>query len=266
MGYWDGKVVLGIGTGWGIGAGTMKMFARAGAKVVCAGTTLSRLENVVSEIRAEGLEGIAYQVDITNEAQVEAMMQAVVQKYGRIDVLFNNVTRNHIKPIKDLSIEEWNDVFAVTTTGPFLTCKHVFPIMQAQGGGNIVNTGSMAAFNADYNFCAYNSSKAALVNFTRCCALEFAPAHIRVNCVCPGLIDTPPIQAAFSDGKGGYDQEILGGVLARTPCGRLGQPEDIGNMVMFLADDTKAGYITGEIVRVNGGAPLVPSSPPRDSI
>lgn len=266
MSYYEGKVVLGIGTGWGIGEGTIKMFARAGAKVICAGTTLSRLERVAAEIVAEGHDAIAYQVDITNEAQVAEMMQTIAKKYGRIDVLFNNVTRNHISPIKDLSLEDWNDVYAVTVTGPFLTSKHVYPIMKAQGGGSIINTGSMSAFGSDYNFCAYNSSKAALVNFTQCCALEFAPAHIRVNCVCPGITDTPPLRAAFPDGKGGFDPKAVEEIVARTPVGRMGQPEDVGKAVMFLADDTKAGFITGEVIRVNGGSPLVPNVPPRDTV
>lgn len=266
MSYYEGKVVLGVGTGWGIGETTMKMFARAGAKAVCAGPTVSKLERVVSEIKAEGCEALAYQVDITDESQVKAMMEKVAELYGRIDVLFNNVTRNHIAPITELSLEDWNDVFAVTTTGPFLTSKHVYPIMKAQGGGSIVNTGSMSAFGADYNFSAYNSSKAALVNFTRCCALEFAPARIRVNCVCPGIIDTPPIRNAFPDGKGGYDPAIMKQLIERSPCGRMGMPEDIGSMVMFLADDSRAGYITGEVIRVNGGSPLIPNNPSRDSV
>ena len=261
-----GKTAVIVGSGWGIGEGLARAFAKEGASVVCAGRTASKIERVAGEIEAAGGAAAAFQADVSRADDIDRLMAFAWEKYGSIDILCNNATANHIAPFMDISLEGWNRVWAVTVTAQLLAMQKAAPYMERAGGGCILNTGSIGAFYADPNFTAYNTCKAAVHELTRCAAYELAPKNIRVNCVCPGLIVTPAIVAAFPDENGEFDKEYRDRFLQHHPLGKLGRPEDIANMALFLCSP-ESSFITGQIYAVDGGARLTFGKwPVRDTV
>lgn len=262
----EGKTAIIVGSGWGIGEGMAKAFACEGANVVCAGRTMKKIERVAAQINDEGGKALPFCVDVSREQEIDALMRFAAESFGGIDILCNNATANHIAPFMDISLEGWNHVWAVTVTAQMLAMQKAAPYMEKSGGGCIINTGSIGAFYADPNFTTYNTCKAAVHTLTKCAAYELAPKKIRVNCVCPGLIVTPAIIAAFPDENGDFDPEYEKRFKVQHPLGELGRPEDIANMAMFLCSD-QAKFITGAIYNVDGGSRLTFGKwPVRDSV
>ncbi len=266
----EGRVALITGGGSGIGEATAMRFSEEGAKVVVVDINAASAQRVADNINASGGQASAFTADVADEAATKAMIKHAVDTYGRLDILHNNATALEVGAVKDLTLEGWNKTLAVNVTAPFLATKHALPIMIAQGGGAIVNTASISGTGGDYGMSAYNAGKAAVINFTRSAAIENARFGVRMNCVCPGAIDTPAIQSMTGSGKAPLPHVSLAGkgelpkvsaeisqqirerMMNAHPIGRLGLPIEIANTVLFLASD-EASFITGAAYIVDGG-------------
>ena len=186
--------------------------------------------------------------DESDPEGIQATIQLALDTYGRLDIMFNNAGLGELALLEETSLESWNRTIAVTLTGTFLGMKYCLPIMREQGKGAIVNTASISGIGGDYGMSAYNAAKAGVINLTRSAALENAKYNIRINCVCPGAINTRVAQLLGGDNADAFRQ-----VQANAhPLGRMGEPEEIANTVLFLASD-EASFITGEEITVDGG-------------
>lgn len=240
----DGKVAIVTGSTSGMGRATAVLYARQGAKVVVTGRNEERAKAVVDQIKSEGNEAIYVLVDTSNVEDVKKLVDATIDTYGTVDILFNNAGALSMSSIQDVSIEEWNKVFNVNVTSALYLTQLVAPIMKAKGKGVIVNTSSVAGFGAHHGFAAYVSSKHAMNGLTKSMAWELGP-EIRVNGIAPGLIHT-----AMVDSIGG--PSVVQFMIDQSPVKRVGQPEDIANVALFLASDDSS-FIDGQIIKVDGG-------------
>lgn len=250
----SGKVCVVTGAGSGIGRATALGLAQRGGKVVVADVNGDAAVSVVAEIAAGGGTAIAVTADMTQPGQIDAMLDRAVETYGRLDVLHNNafgvpstLQGRRMARVGDMDQNVWDYTLQVGLTAVMQATRSVLPIMQRQGGGAIVNTASISGLFGDYGIAAYNAMKAGVVNFTRVVAMEYAPYNIRCNCICPGAIDTPLLRRSL-DTIQGFAQATV----AVIPMGRLGRPEEMANVVMFLASDL-ASYVTGAAFVADGG-------------
>src|SRR5690348_7137422 len=181
-----------IGPGWGNGKATAVTFAREGAQVFCVDRNQSAAEETVGIVKSEGGKASAFTADVSRAADVEAMVAACLKAFGRIDVLDNNVGIAEIGSVVDVSEAEWDRVFAVNLKSAYFSMKHVVPVMQRQGGGSIINISSIASIrHLGISYVTYAATKAAMNQMTRTTAVQYAPDHIRVNAILPGLMKTP---------------------------------------------------------------------------
>src|SRR5262244_438520 len=250
----DGKVALVSGAGSGIGRATAMGFAARGAQVAVVDLDGAKAEAVMAEIAGAGGKAIAIAADAGTPAGVEAMVGGAVAAFGGLDILHNNAFGQPALPpgqsrlafTADLDDTVWTHVIDLALTGVFRATRRAIPEMLKRGGGAIVNTASISGLFADFAIGAYNAAKAGVVNLTRVTAIEYAARGIRVNCVCPGAIDTPLLRPSLS--LPGFAE----GTLAAIPMRRLGRPEEMANVVLFLASDL-ASYMTGAAVVADGG-------------
>jgi meso-butanediol dehydrogenase / (S,S)-butanediol dehydrogenase / diacetyl reductase len=249
----DGKFGLITGAGSGIGRATAMGFAQRGGAVAVADLNRDAAESVVNEITAAGGTAHAVVADMAKPADVAAMIDETLQLFGRLDVVHNNaygvpasMQGGRLAKIADLDQTVWDHTLQVGLTAVMQATRLVLPVMQRQGGGAIVNTASISGLFADYGIAAYNAMKAAVVNFTRTVAVEYAGDGIRCNCICPGAIDTPLLQRSLT--IPGFADETI----AAIPQGRLGRPEEMANVVLFLASDL-ASYVNGAAFVADGG-------------
>jgi NAD(P)-dependent dehydrogenase (short-subunit alcohol dehydrogenase family) len=244
------KVALITGAGSGIGRATAILFAKEGAKVVVADIVKEAAEETVKLIKEAGGDAIFAIADVTKASDVQKMIETAMNYYGRLDILVNNAGVNIMAPISETSEELWDKIININLKGVFLGCKYAAPVMIKQGGGVIINTASTFAFVGALNFSAYCASKGGVAAFTRALALELAPYKIRVNCICPGTIETPLVKQIWE--KSGKPEEMRESRLKLHPIGRLGKPEDVANAALFLASDDSS-FITGTALFVDGG-------------
>ncbi|MDJ1159873.1 glucose 1-dehydrogenase [Chelatococcus sp. SYSU_G07232] len=259
-----GKVALVVGAGssgpgWGNGKATAVAFAREGAAVVCADVNAAAAEETAAIIHAEGGEATALRVDVTRAAEVEAAVAASLARYGRIDVLDNNVGIAEVGGVVELSEAEWDRVFAVNLKGAFLTMKHVIPVMEGQDGGSIINISSIAAVRyTGVPYASYYASKAALSHLTRTTAVEYAAKKVRVNAILPGLMKTPMVEKSSGLAQtyaGGDVEEMWRARDRQVPMGHMGDAWDVAWAAVYLASD-EARYVTGIELVVDGGITL----------
>lgn len=243
MRFKDKSVVI-TGGASGIGAAAARRFHAEGAKVVIADLNDALGEALVAELGAG--RALYQHTDVADWPAVEALMQAAVDAYGRLDVLFNNAGIGCFGATPDLDIAEWQRVINIDLNSVFYGCKAAIPHMRASGGGAIVNTASASGLAGDYSFTAYNAAKGAVINYTRAAGIDHAREGIRINAVCPGPVDTPII-AGVKDMPG--VQAIWDDCV---PMGRFARPEEIAAAVLFLAS-ADASYMTGAIIAVDGG-------------
>ena len=245
-----------IGPGWGNGKATAVTFAREGATVLCVDRNGAAAEETVGIIRSEGGKAAAFTADVSRAVEVEAMVQACLKTYGRIDVLDNNVGIAEMGSVVDVDEKEWDRVFAVNLKSAYLAMKHVIPVMVKQGGGSIINISSIASIrHVGISYVSYGTSKAAMNQMTRTTAVEFAPHQVRVNAILPGLMKTPMVEhsAGLAQSYAKGDVEAMWRARdAQVPMGHMGTGWDVANAALFLASD-EAKYITGIELVVDGG-------------
>jgi dihydroanticapsin dehydrogenase len=247
-----GKIALVTGAGTGIGRATCVSLAREGAEVVVTSRTPEHVEETRSLAeQAGGPTPHAFELDLTDVAQIEHVAGAVRERFGRVDILVNNgaVLLENDPGVTETTGEQWDWIFEVNAKGIFSICKAVLPLMER--GGSIVNVGSINSLFARPNTAAYSATKGALFLFTRALAVEYAPQGIRANLVCPGIVDTP-INARYMEDADDPDA-LLQEWNARCPLNRIAQPEEIASCTLFLASD-EASFVTGTTLVVDGGA------------
>ncbi|MGE8620584.1 MAG: SDR family NAD(P)-dependent oxidoreductase, partial [Achromobacter spanius] len=232
------------GPGWGNGKAAAALYAREGARVYAVDVRAEAAEETRRVIEAEGGQCTALVADVTQSAQIQAVVARVLDEAGRIDILHNNVGITEMGGPIEASEESWHRVLDTNLTGVFLTCKHVLPAMLAQGGGSIINISSLASIQVNtYPYTSYYAAKAGLNHLTRSLAVRYAPDNIRVNAVLPGVIDTPLIYQQIA----GQFQDVEAMRQRRnaaSPMGRMGDAWDVAHAALFLASD-EAKYITG---------------------
>lgn len=247
-----GKVAVITGAASGVGASAVTLFAAAGAQVILADRNLEGAKQVADSLPADP-QPVALDLDLADEHSVESFVAAALEVAGRIDVLFNNAgigpSSDSVFPMRNVvgtPASAWSAILAVNLVGPALVCRDVIPHMAAAGGGSIINNSSINALVAVPGADAYTASKGGLVALTRVMAVEWAQQGVRVNCLCPGPIDTPMNAPWLGDS----DKRAF--LEASVPMGRVARPEEIAQVALFLASDA-AAYLTGAVIPVDGG-------------
>jgi NAD(P)-dependent dehydrogenase (short-subunit alcohol dehydrogenase family) len=244
-----GKVAIITGGGKGIGRATALAFAREGATVAIVELDAAAGEAVAAEI---GERGRFIPADVTRAADAERAVAETVAAFGGVDVLHNNAGIQHYGDALETTEEEWDRVLSVNLKSMFLMAKYAIPAMIARGGGAIVNTASVQSYANQPRVCPYAASKAGVLGLTRSLAIDFAKNNIRVTAVCPGSIDTPMLHYAAETLVGGDAKSVIRGWGEQVLAGRVGRPEEIAEVVLFLASP-RASYITGSAHIVDGG-------------
>lgn len=245
-----GKVAIITGAGSGIGRAAANLFAREGASVVVADLSPSGGRETVAQIRANGGEAIYVEVDVSQAPQVQRMVQAAVDAYGRLDVIFNNAGINFVASVTETSEKDWDRVMAVNVKGVFLGCKYAIPAMIESGGGVIINTSSAAGIVGLRGLAAYTASKGAVLQLTRNIALDYAEHNIRANALCPGVTASPmtlTVIETHPNPEAERRRMESVGLLKR-----MAQPDEIARAALFLASDDSS-FMTGAPLIVDGG-------------
>ncbi|WP_322904685.1 glucose 1-dehydrogenase [Paenibacillus campi] len=244
------KVVVITGGASGIGLQTAKAFWLAGARVVIADISLEQGRHIQQQMNSDRFLFIP--TDVTCEDDCSRLVEQTIALYGAIDVLINNAGIEISTPLHEMELSEWNRLMNVNVTGVFLCSKHVLKYMMAINKGTIINTCSVSGLVAWPGIPAYNASKGAVLQLTKSLAIEYAPYNIRVNCICPGIIDTPLNEQSFTANHEGTLATIKKEKSKLSPLGRLGTTQDIANAMLFLASDLSS-YMTGAALTVDGG-------------
>jgi 2-deoxy-D-gluconate 3-dehydrogenase len=243
----SGKVAIVTGGNGGIGLGMARGLAEAGAGIAVVGRNEAKSNAAVADLRSRGVKAISVIADVTDKAAVANMVERVSRELGRIDILVNNAGINIRKPPHTLDPEEWDSVIKTNLTSAFLCSQAAYPAMKQAGGGKIINIGSMMSIFGASFAPAYAASKGGIVQFTRSCAVAWAPDNIQVNALLPGWIDTDLTKRAREQIEGLHDK-----VLARTPAARWGAIADFAGIAVFLSSSA-SDFLTGTAIPVDGG-------------
>jgi 3-oxoacyl-[acyl-carrier protein] reductase len=242
----SGKVAIVTGSSRGIGRAIALALAKDGANIVVnAASNITKAREVAKEIESMGREALGVVADVSKKEHVESMVEQTLKRFGKIDILVNNAgVVGPTVPIQELSEEDWERVISVDLKGAFLCCRAVIPHMIRQRSGKIVNISSIAGKEGNANMAAYCAAKAGIIGLTKALAEEVAKYGIRVNCVCPALIETELVER--------MDKKQAEYLKSKIPLGRLGKPEEVAELVKFLVSDA-SDFITGQAINIDGG-------------
>ena len=242
------KVAIVTGGSSGIGRAAVELFAEEGAPVVIADVVDDAGHALADCLAKQGKSAVYVHADISNEAHVQAMVMLALSQYGRLDVLFNNAgIEGDQAATSDATLENWDRVIAINLTGVFLGMKYGIEAMLRNGGGSIINNASVAGLVGFPGVPAYCASKGGVVQLTRAAALEYATQGVRINCLCPGVIETPMVER-FTHGS----PEAQVQMTEMEPVGRLGRAKEVAELALFLASN-RSSFITGAVIPVDGG-------------
>jgi 3-oxoacyl-[acyl-carrier protein] reductase len=242
----EGRVAIVTGAGGGLGVGICQALAAAGAKVACVGRTQESIDKTARLVTEQGGTAVAVVCDVSDQAQVRAMVAEVADRFGGIDILINNAAIYPRREWTEITRQEWDDVLGTNLTGYFLCAQAAFPHIKANGHGRIINIASITFFGGWGMLLDYVTSKGGIVAFTRGLAREIGPDGVTVNTISPGAFPTDA-EKIHPDPEG-YHQYVLDNQSIK----RRGTADDIGNLVVFLAGDT-ASFITGQLIQIDGG-------------
>lgn len=245
-----GKVAIVTGGGSGIGRAIALALSGEGAKVAVLGRRRAPLDDAVKEIRQTGGEALAVTADVTRDPDARHAVEETEKAFGRINVLVNNAGVLSASTVETIAGEEWDRVMATNLKGPFLMSRAVLPAMRRAGGGSIINVGSVLGLVAMRDRAAYCASKGGVTLLTKAMALDHAHERIRVNCICPAIVETELIRDLFSKTEEG--RQAREARIASLPLARFGQPADIAGLAVFLASD-ESTWMTGTAIPVDGG-------------
>ena len=245
-----GKVAIVTGAAQGIGQGIARALTQAGAAVVLADVNDAAGADVASALAGEGREACYLHADVTQESDVHGLIDATVARYGRLDIVVNNAGVVAVQTVEESSVDDWDQVMAVNVRAIFLTTKYALPHLRAVGGGAILNVASVSSFVGQQGTPAYCASKGAVLMLTKALALDYGRERIRVNCLCPGITDTPMLR--YHARHEADPDAHLRRRLDRVPTGEMLYPEEMGRAAVFLCSDDAAG-ITGTSLVVDGG-------------
>ena len=248
----DGRVAVVTGAAGVIGTATMHLLAERGARIVAVDRRDQNLKNAIVNLPASA-QALGIAADVTDEDEVSGYVRAAVDAFGTIDVFYNNAgVEGEVRPITDYSLEAFRRVIDVNVTGVFLGLKHVLPVMLKQDKGSIINTASIAGLIGSPQLAVYSASKHAVIGLTKSAAWECTGTGVRVNCVCPGLIDSRMLSAILQGRNGGNAPVPTEKIVERIPARRLGLASEVASVVAFLASD-EASYVSGSAYTVDGG-------------
>ncbi len=246
----SGKVALISGGGTGIGRAIALAFAREGASVALAGRRPEKLRAVTGEVKKLGGKASAVECDVTRGKDVERAVRETVKQFGRLNVLVNNAGALHVSTVESITEEEWDRVMTVNVKGPFLMSRAALKEFRKCGGGAIVNIGSVLGLVAMKDRAAYCASKGGVTLLTKAMALDHAHENIRVNCICPSIVETELVKGLFD--KSDQGQALRKTRIAMIPLGRFGRPADVAEMAVFLASE-ESSWLTGAAIPLDGG-------------
>jgi NAD(P)-dependent dehydrogenase (short-subunit alcohol dehydrogenase family) len=248
----DGKVAVVTGAAGVIGTATIRLLAERGARIVAVDRREQDLQSAIKDLPAAA-QALAVTADVTDENEVAEYVRAAVDKFGTIAVFYNNAgIEGDVKPITEYPLESFRRVLDVNVVGVFLGMKHVLPVMLKQNKGSIINTASIAGLMGSPQVAVYSASKHAVVGLTKSAAWECTATGVRVNCVCPGLIDSRMLSAIIEGRNSGNAPVPNDKIVERIPARRLGQASEVASIVAFLASD-EASYVSGSTYTVDGG-------------
>ncbi len=249
----QGKVAIVTGSAAGIGAASARLFASEGARIIAVDIDSAQAGRLAKQIEQTGGECVPVTADVSRRADVHRAMGTALEKFGRIDILFNNAGIVTPGKIDEISEEQWDRAMAVNVKSMYLFCHAVVPIFKNQGGGVIVNPASATALRTGADRACYTATKAAVIGLTKSMALDYVRDNIRVNCLCPGTIETPSLAqriSAFPD-----PAEARKNFIARQPMGRFGAAEEIAEAALYLVSPA-AAFVTGMAFAIDGGFSL----------
>jgi NAD(P)-dependent dehydrogenase (short-subunit alcohol dehydrogenase family) len=245
-----GSAALITGGGTGMGRAIALAFAREGAKVAVAARRVEKLQEVVREIEASGGEGMAVDCDVTRGADAERAVRQVAERFGQLNILVNNAGVLSVSTVEGIAEEEWDRLMAANLKGPYLMSRAALPEFRKAGGGAIVNIGSILGLVAMKNRAAYCASKGGVTMLTKAMALDHAHEGVRVNCICPSIVETELVRGLFDASPEG--EAARRARIAGIPLGRIGQPEDVAEMAVYLASK-ESSWVTGVAFPLDGG-------------
>jgi NAD(P)-dependent dehydrogenase (short-subunit alcohol dehydrogenase family) len=245
-----GKTAVITGGGTGIGQAIALTFAKEGARVTVTGRRMEKLQETLSLLKLSGSDAMAVECDVTKAAETDRLVKAVEDRFGNVNVLVNNAGALSVSNVETISEADWDRVMATNLKGPFLMSRAMLPAMRRAGGGSIVNIGSVLGIAAIRNRAAYCASKGGVAMLTKAMALDHAQDNIRVNCVCPSIVESAMTEMFFAETEAA--RKLRESRLASVPLGRFGKPNDIAGIVVFLASD-ESSWMTGTVIPVDGG-------------
>jgi NAD(P)-dependent dehydrogenase (short-subunit alcohol dehydrogenase family) len=248
----DGRIAVVTGAAGVIGRATIELLAERGARIVAVDRRREDLDSATTQLPASA-EALAVTADVTDEDEVKEYVRAAVDRFGTIDVFYNNAgVEGDVKPITDYPLETFRKVIDVNVVGVFLGMKHVLPVMLKQNSGSIINTASIAGLIGSPQIAVYSASKHAVIGLTKSAAWECTGTSVRINCVCPGLIDSRMLSSILQGRNRGDTPIPNDRIVERIPARRLGQADEVASIVAFLASDD-ASYVSGSAYTVDGG-------------